>query len=50
MVRFLLICHALIVGCNQHYVGPTHGMSFKLIEKVPYAGPPDLAFEFTHRW
>lgn len=39
-----------IVGCHREHVRPEYGISFKVIEKMPYATAPDLCVELNRKW
>ena len=47
IVGFMLVTP--IIGCH-YQTRPEYGVNLKLVERMPYADPPDVVVEFTRRW
>jgi len=49
MIRLLLVPLLFIcLGCR--HVQEENILAIRIIEKMPYATPPDVVIEMSHRW
>jgi len=46
----VVLCIYFLSGCRHQLVRPEHGVTLRVIEKMPYATAPDLCVELSRKW